>query len=259
MHALPQHESDIPALEALTVAREEIDRVLWHRDIRSSAAEVAHASRVLGGRASANLDGADLAVPEDSPMGRVLSAALSVTAAVPEQVDTWSRAPLQVVAHLHAVVARALAVGDEAGRPRGGDEADDPLLLGDLPPSDRMAERVRMWMQWWTGPARHLPALAVAAITHAEFMVWRPFTQGTSLMARALPRVVMAERGVDPALFTVPEEGMLAGGRPAYRSALMSYRDGDLQSYVIWAATAFASGAQAASARVPGEPERDRT
>lgn len=254
---LPEYVSEIPdaGLQALTAAREEIDRVLWRRDIRAAAAEVAQASRIVGARASATLDGADLAVPEDSAMGRVLTAALAVTAVVPEQVDTWARAPLQVVARLHSVVARVLVPDEEAGRPRTTDDAVDPLLLGELPPAAQLGMRVRMWMHWWSGPARELPALAVASITHAEFMVWRPFAQGTSLVARALPRVVMAERGVDPSLFTVPEEGMVAGGRPAYRAALVAYRDGDLESYFIWAATALASGAQAASTRVPGEPE----
>ncbi len=261
MRPLPQHVTEIPdvGLQALTVAREEIDQVLWRRDIRAAAAEVARASRIMGGRASAHLDGADLAQPEDSAMGRVLTAALAVTTMVPDQVDTWARAPGQVVAQMHAVVARVLMPvlmpDDDAGRPRSTDEADDPLLLGDVPTVAALGERLRAWMQWWSGSARDLPALAVAAITHAEVMVWRPFTHGTSLIARALPRVVMAERGVDPALFTVPEEGMLAGGRPAYRNALIAYREGDLENYLVWAATAFASGAQAASTRIPGETE----
>ena len=47
---------------------------------------------VHGAQASAALDGADIAVADDSPMGRVLSAAQALTGEVPGQVETWSRA-----------------------------------------------------------------------------------------------------------------------------------------------------------------------
>jgi len=243
------------SLAALTAAREEIDRVLWRRDVRADAAKVAQASRLLGGRASAQLEGADLAFVEDSAMGKTLAAALAITAAVPEQVDTWARAPLQVLAHLHTVVARITDPSAPAGRPRDVDSVDDPLMLGSAPTAAQVGERLRTWMQWWSGPARDLPALGVAAVSHAEFMVWRPFAEGSSLIARALMRVIMAERGVDPALFTIPEEGMMRSGRPAYRAALIAYREGNLNDYVMWAATAIASGAQATSAGVPGETQ----
>ena len=57
---------------ALTAARDDIDAVLWRRDIRTAANEVASASIERGARASAMIDGADLVVPDQSPMGQVL-------------------------------------------------------------------------------------------------------------------------------------------------------------------------------------------
>ena len=118
---------------ACDVARTEIDALLWRRDIRSAAAEVAADSRVRGARDSAAIDGADVAVADDSPMGRVLEAAERVTAAVPGQVEAFGRAPLQVLAHLHALTAVGFCEPDQLGRPRRDDSADDPLLLGNLP------------------------------------------------------------------------------------------------------------------------------
>ena len=61
---------------AVLAAREEIDALLWRRDVRGAAAEVAAASIQRGARDTAAMDGADVAVPDESPMGRVLEAAL---------------------------------------------------------------------------------------------------------------------------------------------------------------------------------------
>ena len=50
---------------------------------------------------ASEVDGADVALVEDSPMGRGLEAALRLTAAVPGQVDVFATAPLQALARLH--------------------------------------------------------------------------------------------------------------------------------------------------------------
>ena len=71
-------------------ARDDIDAVLWRRDVRSRAASVAAASLSRGSRDSAAVDGADTAVVDDSPMGRVLAAAQRVTAAAPPALPTRS-------------------------------------------------------------------------------------------------------------------------------------------------------------------------
>lgn len=84
---------DPAVASVLAAARAEIDSVLWRRDIRTNAASVARASIERGGRDSAAIDGADTAVIDDSPMGRVLARAIDVTAAVPGQVGAWSSAP----------------------------------------------------------------------------------------------------------------------------------------------------------------------
>ena len=70
------------------------------------------------------------------------------------------------------------------------------------------------------------PAIVVAAIAHAELAVVRPFAWGSGLLARASTRLVLASRGVDPSLFSIPEHGMLEMGRPAYVNALRAYASG---------------------------------
>ena len=54
----------------------------------------------------------------------------------------------------------------------------------------------------------------------------RPFAWGSGLLARASVRLVLASRGVDPSLFSIPEHGMLEMGRPAYVKALRAYATG---------------------------------
>ena len=232
---------------AALAAREEIDALLWRRDVRNAAAEVAAASRERGARDSAAIDGADVVAVDDSPMGRVLEAALRLNAAVPTQVDVFAASPLQALAHLHAIVAVGFVDGSELGRPRAGDEADDPLTLGDLPSARAAAERLALLAGTLTRPTE-APALVVAAVAHAEVAVLRPFAWGSGLLARAMTRLVLASRGVDPSLFSIPERGVLESGRPAYVRALRGYAAGTpdgVGDFIIWHAAACALGARA--------------
>lgn len=239
--------ADPRAAAALLAAREEVDALLWRRDVRGAAAEVAAASVQRGARDSAAIDGADVALVDDSPMGRVLDAALRLTAAVPTQVDVFTTAPLQALAHLHAVTAHGFVPNDELGRPRAGDEADDPLHLGPAMPAAAAADRLALLATTVTASTR-APALMVAAIAHAELAVVRPFAWGSGLIARAATRLVLASRGVDPSLFGIPEHGMLEQGRPAYVRALRAYASGTREGvteFVVWHATSVAMGAKA--------------
>ncbi len=250
----PTNSDPLAALAAIpevadssAAAREEIDRLLWRRDVRGAAAEVASASRQRGAHDSAAIDGADVVDVDDSPMGRVLDAALRITAAVPTQVDVFGSAPLQALAHLHSVGAHGFVPGEELGRPRSDSTADDPLNLGSLPPPGPAADRLALLAQTLTSPTE-APALVVAAIAHAEIAVLRPFAWGSGLLARAVTRLVLAERGVDPSLFSIPENGMLELGRSSYVKVLRGYatgtRDG-VAELCVWHASAVAAGARA--------------
>lgn len=230
----------------LSSTRDEIDAVLWDRGIRTKAAEVAAASAMRGARDSAAIDGADTAVVDDSPMGRILGNAQVLTARVPALVDTWSTAPLQVLAELHAIAAQGFTSDEERGRPRTGDEVRDPLNMGVLPPANVISPRMTSLATVITTSTS--PALLIAAIVHGELSALRPFEIGSGLVARASVRLVMASKGIDPSLFTIPEHGMFELGRPAYVNAIREYSTGTVEgvnSYVTWFATALAMGAKA--------------
>lgn len=231
---------------AALAARQEIDTLLWRRDVRAAAREVAAASVTRGGRDSAAIDGADVAIVDDSPMGRVLDAGWRITTEVPAFVDIWATAPLQALAGLHSVAAIDMVPAEELGRPRSGMSADDPLNIGMLPDAATAAARLAQLADLVTASSA-VPALVVAGITHAELMAVRPFSWGSGLVARASVRLVLAERGVDPSLFSIPELGMLTLGRPAYVAAIRSYLSGTLDGvsdYLVWFMTSIGEGAR---------------
>ena len=74
--------------------------------------------------------------------------------------------------------------------------------------------------------------MVVAAIVHAELMTLQPFTYGSGLVARAVDRLVLSSRGVDPDNWAVPEAGLHALGRPTYARGLRAYAGGDVAQWV---------------------------
>jgi len=239
--------ADPACAAAALAARTAIDEVLWRRDVRAAAAEVAAASRARGARASAAIDGADVVVAEDSPMGRVLAAADRLTAAVPGQVEVFATSPMQAWARLHAITAVGFVGADDLGRPRSDDAPDDPLRLGAVPAVADVGGRLAALATVLT-TATDAPAVFVAAIAHAELVTVRPFAWGSGLLARATVRLILAARGVDPSLFTVPEHGFAELGRPAYVRALRAYASGTsagVAQFATWHANALELGARA--------------
>lgn len=227
--------------DAVDAARAEVDALLWDREVRSHAAEVVSGSRLRGAWASAAIDGAevrpDALVSGDaldgSPMGRVVAASLALQTEIPRQTSLIDAAPLQVLSRLHSVVAAGFVDDDHRGRVRRDEDADDPLRLPGLPTADEAARRMSALARLLTTPTS-APALVVAAVAHAEVAVVRPFAWGSGLVARAMTRLVLASRGVDPDGLTVPEAGLWVAGRPAYAAALRAYAQGTPDGVAQW-------------------------
>ena len=184
---------------------------------------------------------------DDSPLGRAVAASLAVTSAIPGQVDTWQRAPLQVLAHLHAIAARGFDDDDALGRPRQHDDVVDPLHVGSPTAWPEVPDRLSALADVLTRPTS-APAMLVAAVAHGELMALQPFRWGSGLIARSTVRLVLAGRGVDPDLLACPEAGMLSLGRGSYVSALRAYRSGQpdgVAEWIRWNASAVGFGASA--------------
>lgn len=216
---------------AFASARDGIDARLRDRGRRRTGPGVTTESLLIGAAASAALDGSTSTV-DDLRAGRgdpVAAGAQRVSAELLGLLPVWRSSPVQALARLHALAADPAT--PTVGRPIDPAGADRLQALADQLRTPTTA-----------------PALVVAALTHAEVATARAFGTADGVVARAAERLVLVERGVDPAAVTVPEAGH-AADPAAYGAALAAYASGGSAGITRWllhAATAYTRGAQAA-------------
>ena len=205
--------------EAADAARTGIDRLLRHRLMRNRSAEVSLESALHGARASAALEGVDVPLAElragsvDDP---VVQGALRVSAALGSLVETWQRAPGQVLARLHVLAAADLTDRAALGRPAAH---TGPRLSG--------------LFSLVTGTTT-VPAVLVAALVHGELAALAPFGTADGIVARAAGRLTGISRGLDPKAVSVPEVGFVDLGVEAYAAALAGYASGGPDGVAGW-------------------------
>jgi hypothetical protein len=211
---------DLPGVrDAADAARAGIDRLLGHRVLRRESAGVSTESALRGARASAALEGADVPLADlragdvDDPL---VQGALRVSAGLGSMVETWSRAPGQVLARLHVLAAADLADAAELGRPAA-----------------HAGQRLSGLFSLITGPTA-VPAVLVAAIVHGELAALAPFGTADGIVARGAARLTVIGRGLDPKAVSVPEVGFAELGREAYGAALAGYRSGTEAGVAGW-------------------------
>ncbi len=88
-----------------------------------------------------------------------------------------------------------------------------------------------------------LPAVAQAAIAHAQFETIHPFIDGNGRVGRCLVHVVLRRRGVAPR-FVPPVSIVLAARPTAYVAGLEAFRDGHVAEWI----SSFAGATQLAAA-----------
>jgi hypothetical protein len=211
---------DLPGVrDAADAARTGIDRLLGHKVLRRESAGVSTESALRGARASAALEGRDVPLAElragavDDP---VVHGALRVSAGLGPMVETWPRAPGQVLARLHVLAAADFVDGELLGRPAAH---AGPRLSG--------------LFALVTG-ATTAPAVLVAALVHGEIAAMAPFGTADGVVARAAGRLTGITRGLDPKAVSVPEVGFAELGRDAYTAALAGYASGDPEGVAGW-------------------------
>jgi hypothetical protein len=205
--------------DAADGARGGIDRLLGHKVLRRESAGVSTESALRGARASAALEGRDVPLADlragtvDDP---VVHGALRVSAGLGPMVETWSRAPGQVLARLHVLAATDLAGPEELGRP-----------------APHAGPRLSGLFSLITGPTS-APAVLVAALVHGEIAAMAPFGTADGVVARAAGRLTGIARGLDVKAVSVPEVGFAELGRDAYGAALAGYASGDPDGVAGW-------------------------
>jgi hypothetical protein len=196
---------------------------------------------VRGARATAALDGVAWTLDEvraaerrtQRPNAAVVLGALRVQAELPLVARDLTRAPRQVFARLHALAAAGLVPDEALGRPRGAEPvAVDPLVLGAAPSAAEVEARLDALASLLTG-GTSAPAVVVSAVAHGELLALRPFARGNEVVARAVERLALRTRGLDPDSLAVPETGHLATG-PAYGDAARAYCSGTASGVAEW-------------------------
>jgi hypothetical protein len=230
----------IAALDGVTSAfaatRDGIDLLLRDRGLRRVSPEDTARSLLLGAAATATLEGSPVEADAlaEGAGDATARAALRLSTELLGLVPVWRRTPLQAIARLHALAAAGSVADEVLGRP-DGDTTRLAALARDL------------------GQPTQAPAMAVAAIVHAEIVASGVFSSHAGVVARAAERIILVERGVDPPSVTVPEAGH-AGFPDGYRSALEAYVSGSEAGAAQWlryASQALARGAEASPLTAP--------
>lgn len=217
--------------ESVDRARAAVDTLLGNRVLRRRSADVSAESSLRGAWASASLAGVDISLDAvrsgaglDDP---VLQGALRAQSAIGSLADTWTRAPRQALARLHALAAADLVDDEALGRPTGPTGRLDTLVavLG----------------------ATSAPAVVVAAVVHAELLSLDLFAPASGVVARVATRLTLVERGLDPKSLVVVEAGHREL-RDEYAAALSAYTDGDVARWLRHCAAAVEHGAREALA-----------
>lgn len=236
-HPLADLAAEPTVAAAVDQARAMVDKLLSHRMLRRSSAQIAAEAALRGARSSAALEGTVVELEAlrtgDVPSDPILQAALRLSVEVGSLVDVLGKAPRQAMARLHTVAAGESLPADRVGRPRGDDDPlTDPLGLGDPPTAAAVAARLDALADLLTVKAG-VPAIVVAAVAHGELLALRPFSWGNGLVARALERLVLVSRGLDPKAVTSPELGHfeLAG---EYGERAAGYLSGSADGVVAW-------------------------
>jgi hypothetical protein len=212
--------------DAATQARSAVDRLLTSRVLRRQSAEVSVEAGLRSARASAALEGVDVALVELREQGSsdpLVQGALRCSAELGGLRETFVRAPRQALARLHVLAAADLVPADQLGRPRT-----------DLEPaaSAALTRRLSALADLLAEPTK-APAVVVAAIVHGELLSLQPFAVGGGMVARAAARLVLIARGLDPKALTAPDVGHLELSAE-YREALGAYQSGGPTGLGTW-------------------------
>jgi len=218
--------------DAVEQARTAADAAMRHRALRRQGGAVAAEISLRSAVASAALAG----YAHDREQVRagvvtdpVVQGCLRVAAALPSLVDTWSKAPRQVLARLHVLAARGSVPVDALGHPV--DPTAGPRL-------DALASLV--------AGGTSAPPLVLAAVVHGELLALAPFAGAPGVVARAAARLTLMSSGFDPRGLIAPEVGHLAR-EPEYVGAAGAFATGTsdgVRSWLRHCAVAVALGAE---------------
>ncbi len=257
--------------DAVRRAREAVVALHRHPVNRTGWAASAAEAALRAARASAALDGAELARADGVVTDPVLAGAVRAAEATGRLLGTWRTAPLQALARLHVLaaadlgaaarapglgasdVAGAHGAADAAGAHGAADAAAVSGAAGAHGTSAvsgaagaagagdsagapgrpvRGTERLALLAELVTG-GTSVPAPVLVAVVHGELLVLEPFASANGVVARAAARLAAISSGLDPRGLAVPEVGHLRAGT-AYREAARGFAAGTPDGLAAW-------------------------
>jgi hypothetical protein len=211
----------LPGVEdAVRRAREAVVALHRHPVNRTGWAASAAEAALRAARASAALDGAELARADGVVTDPVLAGAVRAAEATGRLLGTWRTAPLQALARLHVLAAADLVSGpaqDALGRPRV-----DPSV----------SARLLVLAGILTGRTA-LPAVLLTAVVHGEMLALSPFGTADGVVARAAARLTAIATGLDAKGLAVPEVGHLRRAAE-YRRTAAGFGTGEPAAVAAW-------------------------
>lgn len=122
-----------------------------------------------------------------------------------------------------------------------GGRLSSPLDARYVPPPEDEVEGLMLDLVYFMNRG-DLPAVAQAAIAHAQFETIHPFVDGNGRVGRALIHVLLRRRGIAPSF--VPPMSIVLAARPgAYVDGLVAFREGRLDQWCVSFADACARAA----------------
>jgi hypothetical protein len=205
--------------EAVASAREAADAAMRHRVLRRQGGAVAAEISLRSAVASAALAGyahEREQVRAGVVTEPVVQGCLRVAAALPSLVDTWPKAPRQVLARLDVLASRGSVPAARLGHPVSPEVG---------PRLDALAALV--------AGGTSAPPLVLAAVVHGELLALEPFAGAPGVVARAAARLTLMSSGFDPRGLIAPEVGHLARS-PEYVGAAGAFATGTPDGVRSW-------------------------
>ncbi len=238
---------DLPGVaQTVERARSAAEELRWHEAYRRRWREVRAEAGLRATRASCAVDGVRVPlslVRELATSGGtapVVVGALRATALVERAMpDLGARGatalpPLrQLLVRVHVAAGGGWLPEPDLGRLRVRGDAQDLTGLGPAPVGGELAARIDLLER--TVAATQVPALVVAAVVHAELLTLRPFVAANGLVARAVARLLLTARGLDPTGSVVAESAWADALNP-YLSAAAGFATGTAAGVAGWLA-----------------------
>ena len=137
----------------------------------------------------------------------------------------------QLLAQVHAAATGGWLPDASVGRLRSTEQPGDLRGLGAAVVGDELAARVEMLGR--TVRESGAPALVVAAVVHGELLTLRPFAAANGVVARAVARLLLTARGLDPTGSVVAESAWAVALNP-YLGAAAGFATGSPDGVAAW-------------------------